>query len=571
MPVAADLRWDHDGVHEYHRQFRRVLDSYPGDRMAVGEVWVRRRRAAGPLRPPGRAEPRRSTSSWSRREWGATTFRDAIERSLAAMAGVGAPCTWVLANHDVDRAATRYGGGAVGLAPGPGGRAGAAVAARRGLRLQRRRAGAGQRRPARLGAAGPDLGAQRAHRARPRRRAGADAVVAATSRRSASRPAPTSWLPMPAEWAALTVGGADGDPDSTLSLYRAALGAAPRRARPARRRVRAGCDAPGRTAWPTAAASWSRAAQRRRRAVPLPAGEVLLASGPLAATGRCRPTPRSGCEPSAERRPQAEAGALGVDRAVARGDPRSSGRRRRRATCEPRGQEAHPGERAEHPQGDRRPPDRRRRETVSTTESSSASATSARGCAPGTPSRAAASLSASAPLRTRPRTTSSGTVSIRCQPAAGGRPARQSRVAPLRAARPARRRARRSSSTARDASMSDRRRAGRRSRPCARRGRRTAAARGRTADRRRRRTRTRPPGRGAIARRSNGRQLGQLRRGAQRARRLVHAAVVGEAGQDAALLGGEPPRPVGVEVEGDAQWSRPARPARRRRRPRSAR
>ena len=29
---------------------------------------------------------------------------------------MGAPCTWVLSNHDVDRQVTRYGGGAVGAA-----------------------------------------------------------------------------------------------------------------------------------------------------------------------------------------------------------------------------------------------------------------------------------------------------------------------------------------------------------------------------------------------------------------------------------------------------------------------
>jgi alpha-glucosidase len=40
LPSRDDPRWDQDGVHEHHRMFRRVLDSYPGERMAVGEVWV---------------------------------------------------------------------------------------------------------------------------------------------------------------------------------------------------------------------------------------------------------------------------------------------------------------------------------------------------------------------------------------------------------------------------------------------------------------------------------------------------------------------------------------------------
>ena len=34
------------------------------------------------------------------------------------MADVGAPCTWVLSNHDVVRHTTRYGGGALGQARG---------------------------------------------------------------------------------------------------------------------------------------------------------------------------------------------------------------------------------------------------------------------------------------------------------------------------------------------------------------------------------------------------------------------------------------------------------------------
>src|SRR4051812_4067958 len=41
FPTAADLRFDRDAVHEHHAAFRRILDSYHGDRMAVGEAWVR--------------------------------------------------------------------------------------------------------------------------------------------------------------------------------------------------------------------------------------------------------------------------------------------------------------------------------------------------------------------------------------------------------------------------------------------------------------------------------------------------------------------------------------------------
>ena len=32
--------WDQDGVHEVYREWRRVLDAYDGDRIAVAEAWV---------------------------------------------------------------------------------------------------------------------------------------------------------------------------------------------------------------------------------------------------------------------------------------------------------------------------------------------------------------------------------------------------------------------------------------------------------------------------------------------------------------------------------------------------
>ena len=51
-----------------------------------------------------------------RADFDAPDIRGAIENSLAAAPIAGATPTWTLANHDVDRAATRYGGGPVGLA-----------------------------------------------------------------------------------------------------------------------------------------------------------------------------------------------------------------------------------------------------------------------------------------------------------------------------------------------------------------------------------------------------------------------------------------------------------------------
>ena len=42
-------------------------------------------------------------------EWTASSQRNVIDLTLAATAGVGAPSTWVLANHDITRVVTRYG------------------------------------------------------------------------------------------------------------------------------------------------------------------------------------------------------------------------------------------------------------------------------------------------------------------------------------------------------------------------------------------------------------------------------------------------------------------------------
>ena len=115
MPSALDPRWDQAAVHEIHREFRRVLDDYPGDRMAVGEAWVADdTRLALYVRP----DELNLTFNFELAEaaWGAASFREAIEASREAMDGVGAPCTWVLGNHDVDRPVRRYGGGAVGVA-----------------------------------------------------------------------------------------------------------------------------------------------------------------------------------------------------------------------------------------------------------------------------------------------------------------------------------------------------------------------------------------------------------------------------------------------------------------------
>jgi alpha-glucosidase len=104
---------DHPDVHAVYREWRSVLDSYPGDRMAVGEIWVPDPdRLAKYLRPDEFNLV--FNFGFLKAPWSAGEMRDIIEHTLAANADVGAPTTWVLANHDVQRIATRYGGGDIG-------------------------------------------------------------------------------------------------------------------------------------------------------------------------------------------------------------------------------------------------------------------------------------------------------------------------------------------------------------------------------------------------------------------------------------------------------------------------
>jgi alpha-glucosidase len=279
MPARADLRFDRDAVHEYHRGFRRVLDSYQGDRMAVGEAWVpdseRLARYASP-------DELNLTFNFELIEapWGAVAFRSAIERSLRAMAGVGAPCTWVLANHDVDRTVTRYGGGAQGLAR-----------ARAAALVQLSLPGASYiYNGDELGLANVDLPddalqdptwERSGHAERGRDGERVPLPWAGSAPPYAFTTADRSWLPMPPGWAANTVEAQEADPASTLQLYRTTLQL---------RRKLAGLqgadlqwvDAPdGCLAYQRGdIAVWLNAGAV---AVPMPAGDVVHASGPVGA------------------------------------------------------------------------------------------------------------------------------------------------------------------------------------------------------------------------------------------------------------------------------------------------
>ena len=93
---------------------RAALDHYP-DRVAIGAVGVRTgERFARYVRPDElhlAVDTRLSAVRFD-----ADELRATIEDTLAAVDAVGAAATWALSDHDVIRPASRYGGGAAGLA-----------------------------------------------------------------------------------------------------------------------------------------------------------------------------------------------------------------------------------------------------------------------------------------------------------------------------------------------------------------------------------------------------------------------------------------------------------------------
>ncbi|MEV8564361.1 glycoside hydrolase family 13 protein [Streptomyces sp. NPDC051322] len=225
--------FDQDGVHQIYRSWRRILDEYPGERIAVAEAWTPTvERTANYVRPDELHQA--FNFQYLGTPWDADRLREVIDVSLAAMRPVGAPATWVLSNHDVTRHATRFAnppGGTQIRTPGD-----------RELGLRRARA-ATLLMLALPGSAyvyqGEELGLPDVTdlpdevRQDPSffRAAGQDGfrdgcrvpIPWTTTGSSYGFGAGGSWLPQPDSWSGLSVEAQTGDPDSTLELYRSAL------------------------------------------------------------------------------------------------------------------------------------------------------------------------------------------------------------------------------------------------------------------------------------------------------------------------------------------------------------
>jgi alpha-glucosidase len=210
--------YDQDEVHEIYRDWRRILDSYPGDRIAVAEAWV-----ADPTRLSRYVVTDELHQAFNfdylQAPWDGPILRHTIDRCIAAAAAVGAPTTWVLSNHDVRREVTRFG---------------SADRARAAALLMLALPGSAYLYQ------GEELGLPEVMDLPPETRQ--DPVFRRSGGTELGRdgcrvPLPwsgdappfgftsaaASWLPIPKSWAPLTTQAQAADPRSTLSLYRDAL------------------------------------------------------------------------------------------------------------------------------------------------------------------------------------------------------------------------------------------------------------------------------------------------------------------------------------------------------------
>ncbi|MFT4262949.1 MAG: glycoside hydrolase family 13 protein [Nocardioides sp.] len=302
--------WDNDGVHEVYRAWREVAESYPHRPVFVAEAWVpSNERLALYLRPDELHTA--FQFDFLRAPFSASFMRETVDDARAAVATTGGTCTWVLSNHDVVRHVTRY---ARSQPDGPVESVWdrlrwSSEPADLSLGVRRARAatlfvlalpgtvylyqgeelglpevedlpGEARQDPIWRHATNGDVGRDGCRVPLPWAASGVSAGFSPDG--ATGEP----WLPQPPGWASYAADAQAGDPDSVLSLYRAALGL---------RRERLGGD--DSFAWVAEGdgfvafrhgdvACWINTGSSP---VSLPEGELLLSSSPLEAPGLLPP------------------------------------------------------------------------------------------------------------------------------------------------------------------------------------------------------------------------------------------------------------------------------------------
>ena len=106
-PGPAHPYSDRDDVHDVYRSWRAVADEYTA-RVLIGEIWIPDAGRLARYVSPGELHTVFNFPYLSC-PWNAAELRRVIDNTLALNSPAGAPATWVLSNHDVDRIVSRYG------------------------------------------------------------------------------------------------------------------------------------------------------------------------------------------------------------------------------------------------------------------------------------------------------------------------------------------------------------------------------------------------------------------------------------------------------------------------------
>ena len=115
--LESKHNWDQPETVDVYRDWRSLLDAYTPERMLVGEVFLYDQKKVARYVGPDRLHQAFNFSFAGTRFNAAHLFWE-IANGIRQMTAAGAPCTWVLSNHDLPRHATRFGGGSRGRARG---------------------------------------------------------------------------------------------------------------------------------------------------------------------------------------------------------------------------------------------------------------------------------------------------------------------------------------------------------------------------------------------------------------------------------------------------------------------
>lgn len=102
---GSDPLFDRDEVHDVYSEWRKVFNEYDPPRVAVAEAWVHPNRVARYASEEGLGQSFNFDLLAS--AWSANAFREKIAYNLELSKSTGSSSTWVLSNHDVIRHATR--------------------------------------------------------------------------------------------------------------------------------------------------------------------------------------------------------------------------------------------------------------------------------------------------------------------------------------------------------------------------------------------------------------------------------------------------------------------------------